>query len=86
MVEDVKSLESVVVVGYGTQKKINLTGAVDQVGSEYFEDRPMPSVTRGLEGVLPNLNLKINDGKPIRGAAYNIRGSTSIGCLRRRRA
>jgi TonB-linked SusC/RagA family outer membrane protein len=79
MVEDIKSLESVVVVGYGTQKKINLTGAVDQVGSEYFEDRPMPSITRGLQGVLPNLNLKINDGKPIRGAAYNIRGSTSIG-------
>lgn len=73
------SLNSVVVVGYGTQKKVDLTGAVDQVGSEYFEDRPMPNVTRGLQGVLPNLNIKITDGKPIRGAAYNIRGATSIG-------
>lgn len=79
MAENVQALESVVVVGYGTQKKINLTGAVDQVGSQYFEDRPMPNITRGLEGVLPNLNLKINDGKPIRSAAYNIRGGTSIG-------
>lgn len=72
-------LNSVVVVGYGTQKKIDLTGAVDQVGSEYFEDRPLPNVTKGLQGVLPNLNIKISDGKPIRGAAYNIRGSTSLG-------
>jgi TonB-linked SusC/RagA family outer membrane protein len=72
-------LNTVVVVGYGSQKKIDLTGAVDQVGSEYFEDRPLPNVTKGLQGVLPNLNIKITDGKPTRGAAYNIRGSTSIG-------
>lgn len=76
--DDVLSLESVVVVGYGTQKKANLTGAVDQVGSEYFEERPMANITRGLQGVLPNLNIKMSDGKPTRSAAYNIRGSTSI--------
>ncbi|OQP52658.1 hypothetical protein A4H97_25400 [Niastella yeongjuensis] len=73
------ALNSVVVVGYGTQKKIDLTGAIDQVGSEYFEDRPLPNVTKGLQGVLPNLNIKITDGKPIRGSSYNIRGYTSIG-------
>jgi TonB-linked SusC/RagA family outer membrane protein len=73
------SLNSVVIVGYGTQRKIDVTGAVDQVGSEYFEDRPMANITKGLQGVLPNLNIKMSDGKPIRGAAYNIRGSTSIG-------
>ncbi|MES3016813.1 MAG: TonB-dependent receptor [Bacteroidota bacterium] len=78
LTEDVLALESVVVVGYGTQKKSNLTGAVDQVGSEYFEERPMANITRGLQGVLPNLNIKMNDGKPTRSAAYNIRGSTSI--------
>ena len=76
---DSKSLDDVVVVGYGTQKKANLTGAVDQVGSEYFEDRPLPSATRGLQGVIPNLNIKMTDGKPTRGATYNIRGTTSIG-------
>ncbi|WPU97088.1 TonB-dependent receptor [Mucilaginibacter sabulilitoris] len=72
-------LNEVVVVGYGTQKKANLTGAVDQVGSEYFDDRPVPNVTRGLEGVIPNLNIKMTDGKPTRSATYNIRGTTSIG-------
>lgn len=72
-------LEEVVVVGYGTQKKVNLTGAVDQVGSEYFEDRSLPSVTRGMQGVIPNLNIKMTDGKPTRGASFNVRGATSIG-------
>jgi len=77
--KDSSMLNDVVVVGYGTQKKVNLTGAVDQVGSEYFEDRPMPNITRGLQGVIPNLNIKMTDGKPTRGATYNIRGTTSIG-------
>ena len=71
--------EDVVVVGYGSQKKVNLTGAVDQVGSEYFEDRPMPNLARGLQGVIPNLNIKMTDGKPTRSATYNVRGLTSIG-------
>jgi TonB-linked SusC/RagA family outer membrane protein len=74
-----ESMSQVVVVGYGTQKKVNLTGAVDQVGSEYFEDRPMANIAKGLEGVIPNLNIKITDGKPTRSAAFNIRGATSIG-------
>jgi len=73
------SLDEVIVVGYGTQKKVNLTGAVSQVGSEVFEDRPMPNITRGLQGVLPNLNISMQDGKPTRGADYNVRGTTSIG-------
>ncbi|MBS1602674.1 MAG: carboxypeptidase-like regulatory domain-containing protein, partial [Bacteroidetes bacterium] len=63
-------LNEVVVVGYGTQKKVDLTGAVSQVGKEVFEDRPMPNVTRGLEGVIPNLNIKMTDGKPIRSSDY----------------
>ncbi|HQT21711.1 MAG: hypothetical protein B7X86_02160 [Sphingobacteriales bacterium 17-39-43] len=79
MVADSKALDEVIVVGYGTQKKANLTGAVDQVGSEYFEDRPLNNITRGLQGVIPNLNIKMTDGKPTRGATYNIRGITSIG-------
>ncbi len=73
------SLSQVVVVGYGTQKRANLTGAVDQIGSEYFENRPLPNITRGLQGTIPNLNITMNDGKPTRGASYNIRGATSIG-------
>lgn len=73
------SLNEVVVVGYGTQKKANLTGAVDQVGSKVFEERPLPSITRALQGELPNLNIRMTDGKPTREATYNIRGTGSIG-------
>ncbi|HTI94459.1 MAG TPA: SusC/RagA family TonB-linked outer membrane protein [Puia sp.] len=74
-----KSLSDVVVVGYGTEKKANLTGAVDQVGTEYFDNRPLPSITRGLEGAIPNLNIVVTDGKPTATALYNVRGVTSIG-------
>ena len=73
------SLQNVVVIGYGTQKKVNLTGAVDQVGGEVLENRPLPNLTRGLQGVIPNLNIRMTDGKPTRGATYNVRGATSIG-------
>ena len=72
-------LEEVVVVGYGTQKKANLTGAVDQVTSEVFENRAITNVTQGLKGVMPNLNIKLLDGKPTQAPSYNIRGTTSIG-------
>lgn len=76
---DARSLEEVVVVAYGTQKKINMTGAVDQVTSEVFDNRPLPNLTQGLQGVIPNLNINLEDGKPIQSPTYNIRGATSIG-------
>ncbi|MCK9404477.1 MAG: TonB-dependent receptor [Chitinophagaceae bacterium] len=79
MKESNNMLEDLVVVGYGSQKKVNLTGAVDQVGGEYFEDRPSANITRSLQGAIPNLNIKIVDGKPTRSAIYNVRGTTSIG-------
>jgi TonB-linked SusC/RagA family outer membrane protein len=79
MKEGQADLEEVVVVGYGTQKKANLTGAVDQVGKEVFENRPLTSTTRGLQGVIPNLNIRMTDGKPTRTAEFNVRGTTSIG-------
>ena len=79
LVADEKSLNAVVVVGYGTQKKVNLTGAVDQVGPEVFKNRPVPNLAQGLVGVVPNLNLRMLDGKPTQSPAFNIRGTTSIG-------
>jgi TonB-linked SusC/RagA family outer membrane protein len=72
-------LNEVVVVGYGTQKKVNLTGAVDQVGSQYFENRPVPNISRALQGVIPNLNINFTNGRPTSNPAWNIRGLTSIG-------
>jgi TonB-linked SusC/RagA family outer membrane protein len=77
--EDAKSLDNVIVVGYGNQKKADLTGAVEQVGSQYFEDRPVPNISRALQGVIPNLNIVQTDGRPITNPAYNVRGVTSIG-------
>ena len=73
------ALEEVIVVGYGTQKRANATGAVDQISSKNLENRPMTNLTQGLQGLLPNLNLKMMDGKPTQSPSYNIRGTTSIG-------
>ncbi|MDD4514339.1 TonB-dependent receptor [Massilibacteroides sp.] len=77
--EDTQKLEEVVVVGYGTQKKVNLTGAVDQVTSEVFDNRSVSNVSQALQGTIPNLNISLADGKPTRSADYNVRGTTSIG-------
>lgn len=71
--------EEVVVVAYSTQKRANLTGAVDQVSGKIFENRALPNVSQGLQGFIPNLNLVMGDGKPTQSPAYNIRGNTSIG-------
>ena len=79
LVEDTQTLDEVVVVGYGTQKKVNLTGAVEQVTSEVFDNRSVPNVTQALQGSIPNLNIQLTDGKPTRSASYNVRGTTSIG-------
>lgn len=77
--EAAQKLNEVVVVGYGIQKKVNLTGAVEQVGSEVFENRSVASVTQALQGSVPNLNITLEDGKPSRTATFNVRGTGSIG-------
>ena len=79
LAEDSEFLKEVVVVGYGSQKKVDLTGAVANVGSEAFENRTLPNVTQALQGAIPNLNLTLEDGKPTRSSSFNVRGSTSIG-------
>ena len=76
--EDTQKLDEVVVVGYGSQKKVNLTGAVEQVTSDVFEGRPTANATQMLEGVVPNLNISLSDGKPGRTADFNVRGAGSI--------
>lgn len=79
LVSDVQLLQDVVVVGYGVQERINLTGAVDQVTSADIERRPMQNLTQGLQGLMPNVNIDPVQGKPIESPAINIRGVTSIG-------
>lgn len=77
--DDTELLDEVVVVGYGTARRVNLTGAVDQVTSEVFENRPVNNMTQALVGVIPNLNIQMTDGKPTQSPSYNVRGITSIG-------
>jgi TonB-linked SusC/RagA family outer membrane protein len=71
-------LEEVVVTGYGTQKKVNLTGAVAAVSGEVLQDRPILNVGEGLQGVIPNLNIDIRNGDPTTSPEFNIRGFESI--------
>lgn len=81
MIPSTHQLEQVniVAVGYGTMQKANVTGSVDNVDSEFFDNRPLNNITQGLEGAVPNLQINLLDGKPTRGAEYKIRGETSIG-------
>lgn len=71
-------LNEVVVVGYGTQKKVDLTGAVTQIGNKMLKDRPVDNVGQALQGVVPNLNINFSDGRPGAPAKVNIRGYTSV--------
>ncbi|WP_315819422.1 SusC/RagA family TonB-linked outer membrane protein [Paraflavitalea speifideaquila] len=75
---DIASMSDVVVVGYGTQRKENLTGAVATVSSKELDSRPLTTLGQGLQGLVPNLNIDFTNGKPGTGANFNIRGTTSI--------
>ena len=76
--DDQKILNEVVVVGYGTQKKINLSGAVDGITSKELENRPLSSIGAGLQGLIPNLNVNITSGQINSAPTFNIRGFTSL--------
>jgi len=78
LVPDNKLLNEVVVVGYGTQQKSAVTGAINQVGSDVLQNRPVLNIAQGIQGAVPNLNVSFGDGKPGRGGNFNVRGFTSI--------
>ena len=71
-------LNEVVVVGYGTQKKVNMSGAVDAVSSKVLENRSLSNAGLGLQGAVPNLNITVTDGNANSSPKYNIRGIGSI--------
>ena len=79
--EDSQALDEVVVVGFGTQKKVNLTGSVAMVKSEVLENRPVQNVGQALQGVVPGLNLTVNDtgGELNNALSVNVRGAGTIG-------
>lgn len=72
------SLEEIVVVGFGAQKKANLSGAVDVIDNKILEARPIQSVAQGLQGTIPNLNIDFLSGEPGGTPNINIRGINSI--------
>ena len=82
--EEVKSLDEVVVVGYGSVKKANLTGAVDQIRGDILDNRPIVSVPQALQGTVANLNISSSTSGSNRGGApgsqmsLNIRGVSAL--------
>ncbi len=77
---DVKSLSEVVVVGYGTQKKVNLTGSVSVVSGEELTRRPVGQTSTALAGTVPGLTVTQRSGQPGRdNSSLRIRGVGTIG-------
>jgi len=76
--ENSELLQEVVVVGYGTQKKINLTGAVAVVSGDDLTSRSAANLSQLLQGAVPNMNISFSSGRPGEGGSINIRGINSI--------
>ncbi|HRP32518.1 MAG TPA: TonB-dependent receptor [Agriterribacter sp.] len=72
-------LDEVVVIGYGTKMKGELTGAVAKVDSKTFETRPLTNAMNALQGALPGVTITRNNGKPGReGYSVDVRGASSL--------
>ncbi len=78
LTESTSQLDEVVVVGYGAQKKVNLTGAVSVVDQKDIVGRPTANMATALQGADPALNITMSAGGPGAGYNYNIRGVASI--------
>jgi len=76
---EVSSLEEVVVVAYGTQKKRKLMSAVDQVNNAAFKGRPSVNATMALQGKAPSLTIQQTNSEPGAGLSLNIRGVSTLG-------
>lgn len=80
MQEDIKSLDEVIVVGYGTQKKVNLTGAISNVKSDLLENRTTSNPVNMLTGNIAGVTIVQNAGQPgADGAALRVRGVGTLG-------
>ena len=80
LTSDTQYLDEVVVVGYGTQKKVNLTGSVSMVTSEDMASRPVSNMSSGLQGLLPGVTVVNASGQPGEsGTTIRVRGVGTIG-------
>ena len=77
--EDTQTLQEVVVVGFGTQKKVNLTGSVGTVDSEVLESRPVQNAVQALQGAVPGLQITTSSGALDNKMSMNVRGTGTIG-------
>lgn len=77
--EDTELLDEVVVVGFGTQKKVNLTGAVSVVSGKELKERPVVNITQALQGMVPGLQISQTNGSLEDRPSINVRGTTTIG-------
>lgn len=73
------NLNEVVVIGYGTQKRLNVIGAVDQISSAQIENKPSVNLTQALQGTSPNLIIQQTSAEPGAYANINIRGVSTLG-------
>ena len=78
LADDNQLLDEVVVVGYGTTKKVNLTGAVSVIKADALQDRTALSAAKMLQGSVPGLNITNRSGRPGQSSTINIRGLNSI--------
>jgi TonB-linked SusC/RagA family outer membrane protein len=78
MKSDTRTLSEVVIVGYGTQRKSDLTGSVGSVKAEEIQERQLPSVTQALAGRIAGVAVNVNSGRPGGQSNVRIRGSSSI--------
>lgn len=77
--EDSQALDEVVVVGYGVQKKVNLTGAVSSVKGDAIETRPVVDVTQSLQGMVPGLTVSNGStGRPGATGTLSLRGQGNL--------
>jgi TonB-linked SusC/RagA family outer membrane protein len=76
--DEANSLDEVVVVGFGTQKKVNLTGAVGTVDAKALANRPVRNATQALQGLVTGLNISQNNGSLESNPSINIRGIGTI--------
>ncbi|GAB3012728.1 TonB-dependent receptor [Cyclobacterium sediminis] len=80
MTEDLSSLDEVVVVGYGTQKKVNLTGAVSSINSKEIVNQPVGQTSMALQGIAPGVTVTQRSGQPgSDGGSIRIRGVGTLG-------
>lgn len=78
LMESSVSLDDVVVVGYGVQKKVNVTGAVSMVKGDELENRPVANVSAGLQGLLPGVSITSSSGQPGAVPSITVRGVSTI--------